>query len=155
MAAAWNRRLAATGALASVFLFSSCERIRTEIDNSCQNIEIVVEQGAINWTTLKVEANIGTSAADCFPLKDAATYKIIATVKVNSKIDEDLFPVYGLSDSIRFQAVTAKGVVVGREDLPYKITRLHRSDNVSATFKDLSPSETGRITRILVGWVYE
>ena len=125
------------------------------MESSCPSIKVVIDQAGINWTTWKVDATITPTSAECFPSKDASTYKVVATVKVTSKIDQDIFPFASLSDSIRFQAVTATGVVVGREDVAYRIRRLTRSENVSASFKELSGSEASRITKIVVGWVYE
>ena len=134
----------------------SCDRMNTEMTSSCHEIEGSVDQETITWERAKSQASIGTVVIECLPLKDTSTYKIVATAKVTTTIDNTLFGIYGpLTDAIRFEALSAKGVVVGLEEASYGMPRLLRKENVSVTFKDLFPSEVRSITKIVAGWSYK
>jgi hypothetical protein len=135
---------------------SSCEQLSTNLASSCHDIETSIRQKGITWENAKSQASIDQVVVECLPLKDASNYKIVATAKVTTTIDDVLFPLYGpLTDAIRFEALSEKGAVIAGGDVSYKVPRLQRAENVSMTFRDLSASEVSRITKIVVGWSFQ
>jgi len=134
----------------------SCDQITTEMSSSCHTIGSSIDQKVINRETAKSQASIDSVVVECLPLKDAASYKFIATAKITTKIEEGSFQNYGpLTDAIRFEALSSNGTVIGREEVNYRMPRLIRSENVTAVFKDLSAAEMKSITKVVAGWIFQ
>jgi hypothetical protein len=103
----------------------SCERLNTQLTSSCHEIEASIEPWTVRWETAKSQAVIDKVVVECLPLKDTSSYEIVATAKVTTKINEELFQIYGpLTDAIKFEAMSSKGVVIGHEKISYKMPRL-------------------------------
>ena len=136
--------------------FCSCDRLDTELTSSCHEITTSIDQNSIKWERAESQASINEVVVECFTIKDASSYNLVATAKVSTKIDDVLFRLNGpLTDAIRFEALSAKGVVIAHEKIPYAVPRLLRTENVSARFKDLSASEIKSVTKVVVGWAFE
>jgi len=89
-------------------------------------------------------------------MKGALSYKLVTTAKVTTRIDEIYFPLYSpLNDAIRFEALSANGVVIAHDTVSYKVPRLLRIENVTVSFKDLAESEISSIQKVIVGWSYQ
>jgi len=150
-----HRSVACLTMLVAVWL-CSCDRLGTELTSSCHEIETSIPSKAIRWETANSAASIDEVVVECLPLKDASSYRIVATAKITTQIDEVFFKIASpLTDAIKFEALSAKGVVIGHGEVSYKMPRLRRTENVSAVFTDLSASEVRSITKVVVGWSYE
>jgi hypothetical protein len=144
-----------------------CAEIREQIESEANVCPQTIKglphpsNSGIEWTARKsVSANIKSVVIECIPRRIAATEKTSASTEYQIATTATIAYSLSMADYgtfnafLKFEAVTAKGVVLKSGSSFFKLVRGSTSGNASAVITGFSPEEISRVDHVNVGWEY-